>query len=91
MQYSSKILTRERPKRNRSLHVSSVALWKVRKGVIFLVDLKSIEHKLFSYSLNASFSRRFPQSDGPSISPYKLLRLRSDHLNSKFVSQKAII
>ena len=45
------------------------------KGIIFLIDLESIQHKLSSdYSLNIYFSRRFPYNDGPSFSPYKPLQ-----------------
>ena len=44
-------------------------------GYNFFIDLESIQHKLSSdYSLNIYFSRRFPYSDGPSFSLYKLLQ-----------------
>ena len=40
-----------------------------------MIDLESIQHKLSSdYSLNISFSRRFPYIDSPSFSPYKPLQ-----------------
>ena len=46
-----------------------------RKGIIFFIDLESIQHKLSSdYSLDIYFSRRFPYIDGPSFSPYKPLQ-----------------
>ena len=41
----------------------------------FFIDLESIQHKLSSdYSLNIYFSRRFPNIEGPSFSPYKPLQ-----------------
>ena len=40
-----------------------------------MIDFQRIQHKLSSiYSLNISFSRRFPYIDGPSFSPYKPLQ-----------------
>ena len=57
------------------LKVSSIARWKSRKGIMFLIDLESIQHKLSSdYSLDICFSRRFPYIHGPSFSPYKPLQ-----------------
>ena len=57
------------------LKVSSIARWKSRNGIIFLIDLESIQHKLSSdYSLDICFSCRFPYIDGPSFSPYKPLQ-----------------
>ena len=54
------------------LKVSSISRWKRRKGIIFWIDLESIQHNLSSdYSLDICFSRRFPYTDGPSFSPYK--------------------
>ena len=45
------------------------------KGIIFLIDLESIQHKLSSdYSLDICFLRRLPYIDGPSFSPYKPLQ-----------------
>ena len=42
----------------------------------FLIDLESIQHKLSTvYSLTAYFSRRFPNIDGQSFSPYKPLHV----------------
>ena len=57
------------------LKVSSIARWKGGQGMIFLIDLESIQHKLSShYSLTIYFSRRFPYIDGPSFSPYQPLQ-----------------
>ena len=54
------------------LKVSSIARWKSREGIIVLIDLESIQHKLSSdYSLDVYFLRRFPYIDGPSFSPYE--------------------
>ena len=51
-----------------------------RQGIIFLIDLESIQHKLSSdYSLNIYFSRRFPYIDSHHFlrtNPYKILIFR---------------
>ena len=57
----------------------------------FLIDLKSIQHKLsYDYSLNICFSRRFPYIDSPSFSPYKPLQNVdvSKVANMQFFSQE---
>ena len=75
LQYSVKTEIQKRPTLFGILKVSSIARWKSRKGIIFLIDLQSTRHKLSSdYSLDIYFSRRFPYIDGPSFSPYKLLQ-----------------
>ena len=57
------------------LKVSSIARWKGRLGITFLIDLENIQHKISSeYSSNIYFSRRFPYIDGPSFFPYKPLQ-----------------
>ena len=58
LQYSGKILKKSF---SGIFKGSSIVRWKGRKGIVFLVDLESIQHRLSSdYSLNICFSRRFP-------------------------------
>ena len=72
LQYSVKI---EIQKRLALFRNPQSFVWKSRKGIMFLIDLESIQHKFSSdYSLDIYFSFRFPYIDSPSFSPYKHLQ-----------------
>ena len=71
LQYSGKIEIQKWPALFRNPQSFVDCSMERSKGIIFLIDLESIQHKLSSdYSLNIYFSCRFPYIDGPSFSPY---------------------